>query len=128
MTKQATKGKRKAMETKSETKKSKPSISFHVFRKDGSKNPDIKAYFLENMSLTAHDAIEGKLILSDNTEWTLVLEPAVIDAIKSKETADCLISFQARHSGNFAVARLYNPEYKATKAFFKHDTSKPSKE
>jgi len=90
-------------------------VSFHVFRKDGSKNPDITRYFLDNKTITAHDAMEGKLVLSDRTEWTLVLEPRVREALRQGDSVECLISFQARVDGNFAVARIYDPEKKLSK-------------
>lgn len=87
----------------------KPAVTFHVFRKDGSKNPDIKLYFLENMMLDVATVLEKQIKLKDDTVWELVLEPAVIGALKTQKEVKCLISFQARVYGNFAVARLFDP-------------------
>lgn len=102
------------METKDKNSKPSP-VSFVVFRSDGSKNPDILKYFLERMHIGAVDAVEGVLTLQDGTRWTLVLEPQVKEALKQTDNCQCLVSFQARRHGNFAVARLYNPNYKANK-------------
>lgn len=87
-------------------------ITFHVFRKDGSKNPDIKAFFLERQRLTAMDAVKGTITLSDKTVWTLVMETSVSKALKEQHEVLCIISFQARQQGNYAVARLYDAAYR----------------
>ena len=87
-------------------------VTFHVFRRDGSRNPDIKHSFLEIMYVGAHDAMEGFLRLSDNTMWQLVLEPEVASKLTTTDSIHCIVSFQARVNGNFAVARLYREGYK----------------
>lgn len=81
-------------------------ITFYRFRKDGSPNPDIRRCFLSSFLLSAEDAIIGKLWLEDKSEWTLVLEQPVREALKSAASCECIISFQVRHSGAYAVARL----------------------
>lgn len=94
------------METNTPMKKK--TVTFHVFRKDGSKNPDIKKYFLENLTLTAQDALEGKIKLQDGTLWDIVLESPVHSALRGADAVKCLVSFQARTYGNFAVFRLFD--------------------
>lgn len=91
-------------------------VTFHVFRSDGSKNPDIKAYFLSNLDLDVHTALEGSLKLKDGTLWRLVMEDAVQQALKSATSVKVLVSFQARTQGNYAVARLFDAQRAALKA------------
>lgn len=85
-----------------------PVPTFHVFRSDGSKNPDIVKHFIERMDISAIDAVEGKLKLKDNTEWTLILEPTAKVALQKASTVYCIISFQARTYGNYAIARVFD--------------------
>jgi len=88
-----------------------PSITFYVFRKDGSKNPDILRYFLEDRFLTAYDAAEGFLSQPDGTKWKLILEDAVrYEITQGNNNCKCLVSFQLRRSGAYAVARLWKPK------------------
>ena len=88
-------------------------VTFHVYRKDGSRNPDIKHSFLEKKSLSAYDAMSGYLTLEDKTAWKLVLEQAVSQAFTAFQDVLCLVSFQARIDGNYAIARLYKEDYKS---------------
>lgn len=87
-------------------------VTFHVFRKDGSRNPDIKYSFIEIMSLSAQDAAEGYIVLSDKTTWAVVVEDAVRGMLMTTDAVKCIISFQARVNGNFAVARLFREDYR----------------
>lgn len=89
------------------TKKPSP-VTFHVFRKDGSKNPDIKLSFLEDMTISVHDIPKGHITLVDGTIWELVMEAPVKEAFKKQTEVKCLISFQARVNGNYAVCRLFD--------------------
>ncbi len=110
-----TRAKRKAQGTMMD--KNKTTVTFHVFRKDGSKNPDIKNFFLENVQLDAHMASEGTITLEDKTVWTIVLEEPVAEALKQQAgSISCLVSFQARVQGNFAVCRLFDPNKRKQKA------------
>ena len=97
------------METK------KHDVTFHVFRKDGSKNPDIKLFFLENMVIDAHTATSETLKLQDGTVWSLILEQQVKEALKRETEVACLVSFQARTYGNYAVARLFDKDKRKQK-------------
>lgn len=81
-------------------------ISFYRFRKDGTPNPDIKRAFLFTLNVCAEDAIKGKLYLEDQSEWTLVLEQPVREALRQQATAECIVSFQVRTQGAYAIARL----------------------
>lgn len=87
-------------------------VTFHIFRRDGSRNPDIKHSFLEIMDVSAHDIAECFIRLEDGTIWSLVCEADVKTAFKSAMLVKCIISFQARVNGNFAVARLHRTDYK----------------
>jgi hypothetical protein len=109
------KSKRTTTMSNSPVAAAKSLITFHVFRKDGSRNPDITRYFLENMIVTAQDALEGRLVLQDRTEWTIVLEVPVKKALQAADNANCLVSFQARVSGNYAVCRLFDEKLAAQK-------------
>lgn len=92
-------------------------ISFYVYRKDGSKNPDILRYFLEERELTAIEAAEGSLLQVDGSRWTLVLEDEVHKRLQeSSDAVRCIISFQLRRSGAYAVARLWKPKPTQVKA------------
>lgn len=93
------------MENKITTEAAQP--TFHVYRKDGSPNPDIKRYFLDRREVTAMDAIAGCIVLDDKTKWQLVLEPAVANALRAQDSIFCIVSFQIRQAGNYAIARLY---------------------
>ena len=86
----------------------KSPITFHIYRKDGTANPDIKQSFLDRKHLSAQDAIEGSLTLDDQTKWQLVLEAPVQKKLKEQDAVLCIISFQVRQSGNYAVARLFD--------------------
>ena len=81
-------------------------ITFYRYRKDGSPNPDIRRAFLQSVILRVEDAIEGKVWLEDKSEWKLVLEEPVRAALKESSFVDCIISFQLRTTGAYAVARL----------------------
>ena len=81
-------------------------ITFYRYRKDGSPNPDIKRAFLQSVVLRVEDAIEGKVWLEDKSEWKLVLEEPVRAALKESSFVSCIISFQLRTTGAYAVARL----------------------
>lgn len=83
-------------------------ITFHVYRKDGSPNTDIKRYFLDRRQVTAMDAIAESIVLDDKTKWKLILERAVAEALKGQDSVYCIVSFQIRQSGNYAIARLYD--------------------
>src|SRR5688572_26192875 len=89
-------------------------ISFYVFRKDGSKNPNIKTHFLEEMILDTHTALDKKIKLADDTIWELIMEEEVKQAFKISSSVRCIVSFQAHTQGNYAVARLFK-ENKRTK-------------
>lgn len=84
-------------------------ISFYLYRKDGTPNPDIRRAFLQRITLFAEDAIKGKYFLEDKSEWTLVLEPAVREALLHSASVECVTSFQVRTQGAYAVARIWNP-------------------
>lgn len=90
-------------------------VSFYVYRKDGSSNPEIKKFFLDVRELTAIDAVQGHIRLSDNTIWELVLESPVVKALKAASAVKCVISFQARIQGNYAVARIYDDTKQSSK-------------
>jgi len=96
-----------------EASQSTSPVTFHVFRKDGSRNPDIKYSFIEKRLVSFHDAAEGFIRLDDNTMWALVMENEVKAAMTGSTPTYCIISFQARVNGNFAVARLFKDDYKA---------------
>ena len=100
------------MDNNTATQEKLSPVTFHVFRKDGSRNPDVRHSFIEKQYIGAHDAMEGYLTLSDQTIWKLVLEPEVNSKLQENENCYCIISFQARVNGNFAVARLYREDYK----------------
>lgn len=86
----------------------KSPISFYVYRRDGSRNPDIRFSFLEEHHLAAEDAVRGYLLQTDGSRYSLVLEEDVRQALlASAEPVHCIISFQQRRSGAYAVARLY---------------------
>lgn len=85
-------------------------VSFHRFRKDGTPNPDIKRAFLLRVTVSVEDAICEKIILEDKSEWKLVLEPPVKKTLQATNKADCIISFQLRVDGCFAVARLFEED------------------
>lgn len=81
-------------------------ITFYRYRKDGSPNPDIKRAFLQTLVLTAEDAIAGRLWLEDKSEWILVLEQPVREALRNQSSCAVICSFQLRIQGAYAVARL----------------------
>ena len=85
-------------------------ITFYRYRKDGSLNPDIKRAFLQTCTLRVEDAIAGHVLLEDKSEWTLVLEPPVHEAFKRSSLVDCIVSFQIRKGGCYAVARLFKEQ------------------
>jgi hypothetical protein len=88
--------------------KNNPAISFYVFRKDGSRNPDILRSFLEEHYLTATDAALGFFKQVDNSNWQLILEDEVKNKLlEETEAVKCIISFQLRRSGAYAIARLW---------------------
>ena len=84
-------------------------ITFYLYRKDGSLNPDIKRAFLQAMSVSAEDAIAGRIFLEDKSEWILVLEAPVRAALKAASLVECVVSFQIRTTGAYAVARIWSP-------------------
>lgn len=86
-------------------------ITFYRFRKDGTPNPDIKRAFLQTLTLGVEDAIRGKLWLEDKSEWILVLEPAVHAALRLSSSVSCIVSFQLRIQGAYAIARLNTKEH-----------------
>jgi len=81
-------------------------ITFYRFRKDGTPNPDIKRAFLQILNITPEDAISGYLLSEDGSQWTLILETPVYEALKHSADVDCIVSFQVRRQGAYAVARL----------------------
>lgn len=81
-------------------------ITFYRYRKDGTPNPDIKRAFLQTLTLGVEDALSGRLFLEDKSEWILVLEPAVHAALKLSSSCECIVSFQLRTQGAYAVARV----------------------
>lgn len=83
-----------------------PTPNFYVFRQDGSKKPNLRRFFLDRRNVTAIEAAEGRIILNDKTEWKLILEEPVLEALKKEHHSFCIVSFQAYNYGNFAVARL----------------------
>ena len=99
------------MNTKYEEGLKDHAITFYRFRKDGTPNPDIKRAFLHPLNITAEDAINGTLTLTDDGSlWKLVLEEAVRDTLRKQATAYCICSFQLRRSGAYCVARLNRNE------------------
>ena len=89
--------------------------SFYIFQPDGSKHPDIIQAFLIKRNLTVEDVLKGEVTLEGQPGkvWKLFLDKQATATFKKRAEAFCLISYQQKKQGYFAVARVFNAKQKA---------------
>lgn len=79
--------------------------TFEVHLNNGALKPDLKRSFLRRCEVSWHSEY---VTLEDNTRWEVHASKGVIDALREKESVECMVSFQVFHNGEqIAVARLY---------------------
>lgn len=77
---------------------------------------DILGSHLQERTLSLEDYKRGSLNENRdrNKEYKLLVDHRTLEALYEKKTINAIVSFQRRTTGNFAVARIYQP----TKAFY----------
>ena len=91
-------------------------IEFGVRDSTGAMKHSVKDAFLLSKILYRED-LETGIVFSPNkshTPYTLVADSALKSKLYNEGKASCIISFQKRTEGNFAVARLWT-EHRAKK-------------
>ena len=93
--------------TLNQTTQHKP--SFYIFREDGSRDSDIIQSFLIKRNITVEEVISGKLTLEGQAGkvWNIILDDHARVIFKKRNEAFCLVSFQSKKQGYFAVIRIY---------------------
>jgi len=96
-------------------------ISFGVRDSNGEILKTIKSSFLLSKILTEADLLAGSVISPNkhSIPYLLSVDSALRTKIFKEGKAACIISFQQREEGNFAVARLWEEKRTRPKATFR---------
>jgi hypothetical protein len=85
--------------------------TFGIIDADGKRYKDIKRAYLHARIVTLEEVLSSSITKSpsakDQIEYKIQLDSKCYREIKSNGLAKCLISFQQRTTGNFALIRLF---------------------
>lgn len=85
--------------------------TFGIIDADGKRYKDIKRAYLHARLVTLEEVLSRTILKSpsakDQIEYQIQLDSKTYREIKSNGLAKCLISFQQRTTGNYALIRLF---------------------
>lgn len=84
--------------------------NFQVFKKNGAMHRDVIKAFLEKKMVTTDDVVKESYTFEHNTYKLIVSDEILLELKEGKDEVYCLISFQIRTHGKYAIAIQYRPE------------------
>jgi len=85
--------------------------TFGILKTNGEKYKDIIGAYIDSRIVSINDLHAGFLRPSKNDYiYTIHTDAETFHTIMNENEAHCVISYQRRTTGNFAMVRLYKPE------------------